>query len=76
MSPDANIANFLKETGLPTSNILGRVNGGNVSNIFGTIQTTGFANANLFLMNFAGFLFAPNATVTVGRMVSCTSATT
>jgi filamentous hemagglutinin family protein len=72
--PDANTANFLNETGLPTSNILGRVNGGNVSNIFGTIHTTGFGNANLFLMNPAGFLFGPNAAVNVGGMVSFTSA--
>src|SRR4029079_19234908 len=61
-------------TGLPTSNILGRVTGGNVSNIFGTIQTTGFGNANLFLMNPAGFLFGPNATVNVGGMVSFSGA--
>ena len=69
-----NIANFLNETGLPTSNILGRVTGGNLSSIFGTIQTTGFGNANLFLMNPAGFLFGPNATVNVGGMVAFTSA--
>ena len=48
--------------------------GGKLSNIFGTIQTTGFGNANLFLMNPAGFLFGPNATVNVGGMVSFTSA--
>src|SRR5207249_2234084 len=72
--PNNNIANFLNETGLPTSNILGRVTGGNISNIFGTIQTTGFGNANLFLMNPSGFLFGPNATVNVGGMVSFTSA--
>jgi filamentous hemagglutinin family protein len=72
--PNANIANFLNETGLPTSNILGRVNGGNVSNIFGTIQTTGFGNANLFLINPTGFLFGPNATLNVGGMVAFTSA--
>jgi filamentous hemagglutinin family protein len=72
--PNSNIANFLNDAALPTSNILGRVNGGNVSNIFGTIQTTGFGNANLFLMNPAGFLFGPNATVNVGGMVSFTSA--
>jgi filamentous hemagglutinin family protein len=71
--PNNNIANFLNNTGLPTSNILGRVTGGNVSNIFGTIQTTGFGNANLFLMNPAGFLFGPNATVNVGGMVSFSS---
>jgi filamentous hemagglutinin family protein len=72
--PNANIANFLNETALPTSNILGRVTGGNVSNIFGTLQTTGFGNANLYLMNPAGFLFGPNATVNMGGMVSFTSA--
>jgi filamentous hemagglutinin family protein len=72
--PNNNIANFLNETALPTSNILGRVTGGNISNIFGTIQTTGFGSANLFLMNPAGFLFGPNATVNVGGMVAFTSA--
>ena len=72
--PNNNIANFLNNSGLATSNILGRVTGGNISNIFGTIQTTGFGNANLFLMNPAGFLFGPNATVNVGGMVSFTSA--
>jgi len=72
--PNNNIANFLNDSGLSTSNILGRVTGGNLSNIFGTIQTTGFGNANLFLMNPAGFLFGPNATVNVGGMVSFTSA--
>jgi len=72
--PNNNIANFLNNSGLPTTNILGRVTGGNISNIFGTIQTTGFGNANLFLMNPAGFLFGPNATVNVGGMVTFTSA--
>jgi len=73
--PNNNIANFLNESpSIPTSNILGRVTGGNISNIFGTIQTTGFGNANLFLMNPAGFLFGPNATVNVGGMAAFTSA--
>src|SRR5688572_19322289 len=36
--PDAaDVANFRNETGLATSNILGRVTGGEVSQIFGTI---------------------------------------
>src|SRR5215831_5095290 len=60
--PNNNIANFLNDSGLATSNILG------------TIQTTGFGNANLFMMNPAGFLFGPNATVNVGGMVTFTSA--
>ena len=72
--PTNNIANFLNDSGLATSNILGRVTGGNMSNIFGTIQTTGFGNANLFLMNPTGFLFGPNATVNVGGMVAFTTA--
>src|SRR5262252_6356821 len=72
--PNNNIANFLNDSGLATSNILGRVTGGNISNIFGTIQTTGFGNANLFMMNPAGFLFGPKATINVGGMVSFTSA--
>jgi filamentous hemagglutinin family protein len=72
--PNHNIANFLNDSGLATSNILGRVTGGNISNIFGTIQTTGFGNANLFLINPTGFLFGPNATVNVGGMVAFTSA--
>jgi filamentous hemagglutinin family protein len=72
--PTNTIANFLNETALPTSNILGRVTGGNVSNIFGTIQTEGFGSANLFLMNPAGFLFGPKATVNMGGMVAFTAA--
>jgi filamentous hemagglutinin family protein len=81
--PPNNIANFLNTPVngvLPfTSNILARVTGtdGNnptLSSIYGIIQTTGFGNANLFLMNPAGFLFGPGATVNVGGMVTFTSA--
>jgi len=60
--------------GLPTSNILGRVTGGDMSTIFGTIRTSGFDSANLFLMNPNGFLFGPNATVNVGGMATFTTA--
>jgi filamentous hemagglutinin family protein len=72
--PNNNIANFLNDTGLATSNILSRVTGGNPSNIFGTVQTTGFGNANLFVMNPAGILFGPNATLNVGGPVHFTTA--
>ena len=86
--PTNNIANFLNagsvdqnghvlDSNLPTSNILGRVTGGGPSVIFGMIQTNGpngFGTANLFLMNPAGFLFGPNATVNVGGMMTFTTA--
>ena len=88
--PPTNIANFLNgvsfdlngnqlPAGLQTSNILARVTGTNgnnptLSSIYGTIQTTGFENANLFLMNPAGFLFGPNATVNIGGMMTFTTA--
>ena len=72
--PANNIANFLNETALPTSNILGRVTGDNPSSIFGTIQTTNFDNANLFLMNPAGILFGPSANLNVGGSVVFTTA--
>ena len=86
--PTNSIANFLNSgsidsagnslaAGLPTFNILGRVTAGNPSVIFGMIQTNGpggFGNANLFLMNPAGFLFGSNATLHVGGMVAFTTA--
>src|SRR5262245_17256147 len=86
--PTNNIANFLNSgsvglngavlpPNLPTANILGRINGGNPSSIFGMIQTNGpggFPNANLFLMNPNGFLFGPSATINVGGMVTFTTA--
>jgi filamentous hemagglutinin family protein len=73
--PNNNIANFRNDfPGLQTFNILGRVTGGSESHILGTIRTSEFGSANLFLMNPAGFLFGPNATVNVGGMVNFTSA--
>ena len=72
--PTNHIANFVNEPALPTANILGRVTGGNPSNIFGTLQTTGFGSANLFLMNPAGIVFGPTASLNVGGSVSFTTA--
>ncbi|OQW30249.1 MAG: hypothetical protein A4E19_11610 [Nitrospira sp. SG-bin1] len=68
------IGNFSNNTGLPTSNILGRVTGGTISNIDGTIQTTGFGSANLFLMNPSGIVLGPGASLNVGGSVSFTTA--
>ena len=59
-------ANFLNDTGLATSNIVGRVNGGQTSSVFGTIKTTDFGNANLFLINPFGWIFGSGASLDVG----------
>jgi filamentous hemagglutinin family protein len=72
--PRHTIANFLNEAGVPTTNILGRVTGGQASTILGTIQTTGFDQANLFLMNPAGMVFGPTASLNVGGAVTFTTA--
>lgn len=71
---EGHIANFLNDSGLATSNILSRVTGGNPSNIFGTLQTTGFGNANLFLINPAGVIFGPSASLNVGGLVGISTA--
>jgi filamentous hemagglutinin family protein len=72
------IANFLNDSGLPTSNIIGRVTGGNSSSIDGTIQTTGFdvggLSANLFLVNPNGIVFGPHGSLNVGGSVSFSTA--
>ena len=72
--PINNIANFMNETGLPTSNILSRVTGMNVSDIQGRIQTENFGNANLFLINPAGVIFGPNASLNIGGNLLVTNA--
>jgi filamentous hemagglutinin family protein len=57
-----------------TSNIMGRVTGGNPSILFGTIDTLSYPGANLFLMNPAGIVFGPNATLNVGGSVTSATA--
>lgn len=70
-----NFQNTLVNGSFPlTSNILGRVTGGNISNIYGTIQTTNFGAANLFLMNPSGIVLGPTASLDVGGSVNFTTA--
>jgi filamentous hemagglutinin family protein len=58
-----------------TGNILGRVTGGNVSSIFGTVDSISYyPNANLFLMNPNGIIFGPSAQINVGGMATFTTA--
>jgi len=66
------IANFLSNPNI--HNILGRVVGGNPSLINGLIQVTG-GNSNLFLMNPAGIVFGPNASLNVPASFTATTAT-
>ena len=60
--PAGDIAAF--ENSDRIANIITRVTGDSLSEIDGTIQTSG--NANLFLMNPAGIVFGPNARLDVG----------
>jgi filamentous hemagglutinin family protein len=65
----ANFQNTQVNDAFPaTSNILSRVTGGNPSQIYGTIQTTDFPGANLFLMNPAGVLFGATAVLDLGAV--------
>src|SRR5919199_228112 len=66
------IANFLSNPSI--RNILGRVTGGDASIINGLIQVRG-GNSNLFLMNPAGIIFGPNATLNVPASFTATTAT-
>ena len=72
---EGDLANFRNDApALATDNIIGRVTGGDVSNVYGTIQSTEFAGANLFLMNPSGWVFGPNAAFNVDGSVSITTA--
>ncbi|OLP19535.1 hypothetical protein BST81_04495 [Leptolyngbya sp. 'hensonii'] len=65
------IANFLSIPGI--QNILARVVGGDPSVINGLIQVTG-SNANLYLMNPAGIVFGPTASLNVPAAFTATTA--
>lgn len=65
------VANFLAQPQL--RNILGRVVGGDPSVIQGIIRVSG-GNANLFLMNPAGFVFGPGAQLDVPGNFTATTA--
>ena len=66
------IANFLSNPSI--QNILGRVTGGGASVINGRLQVTG-GNSNLYLMNPAGIVFGPNASLNVPAAFTATTAT-
>ncbi|WP_254564443.1 CHAT domain-containing protein [Oscillatoria sp. HE19RPO] len=68
----AEIANFISNPEI--INILGRINGGNASYINGLIQVTGGAS-HLYLMNPAGMVFGPNASLNVPGSFLATTAT-
>ncbi len=65
------IANFLSNPAI--RNILARVTGGDVSVINGLIKLTG-GNSNLYLMNPAGIVFGPNASLNVPAAFHATTA--
>ena len=65
------IANFLSNPAI--SNIVGRVVGGDASVINGLIQVTG-GNSNLYLMNPAGIVFGPSASLNVPASFTATTA--
>jgi filamentous hemagglutinin family protein len=59
---------------LITRNILSRVTGGEVSSIYGTIDSSSYLGANLFLINPAGVIFGPSAMLNVAGSFHVTSA--
>lgn len=53
------------EEGFNPINIISRVTGGETSSIYGNLQTHGFDNVNLFLINPAGVIFGPDSTLNI-----------
>jgi filamentous hemagglutinin family protein len=60
--PDGGSASFLNSPDIV--NIINRVTGGNISEINGLLKAGG--SANLFLINPAGIVFGPNASLNIG----------
>ncbi|MEG4026260.1 two-partner secretion domain-containing protein, partial [Microcoleus sp. S13C4] len=69
---EGQIANFLTNSAI--QNILARIAGGDASLINGLITVTG-GNSNLFLINPAGIVFGPNASLNVPAAFTATTAT-
>ena len=68
---EGQIANFLTNSAI--QNILARIAGGDASLINGLITVTG-GNSNLFLINPAGIVFGPNASLNVPAAFTATTA--
>ncbi|NJS09463.1 MAG: filamentous hemagglutinin N-terminal domain-containing protein [Microcoleus sp. CSU_2_2] len=69
---EGQIANFISNPAI--RNIFGRTVGGSPSLINGLLQVTG-GNSNLFLINPAGIIFGPNASLNVPAAFTATTAT-
>ena len=77
------VAHFMNDMRLPTTNIFGRVIGGELSTIDGTLRTNNplnaadpmnFGAANLWLVNPSGLFLGPNVHLEVGGSVSMSTA--